>query len=769
MNPTAVAPTAPAAPAAPVDPMAGYGAFSQQYSGPQFAIDGAAPAASPDQTQVGTPPAPKGKSGVLGWLERNAQTIGGVAGGIAGEVIDPFGGAVIGSALGSGLGQEVKNKTTGTNTNPFEEAAIGGASELGGQMLGKGAAKLADKAGEVADKYGVNLLSQVGGTVDRRTARAFDANTTTRYMSDLGLKPNETKDASRAVIDTLTPLVNKGVGMAGNVDTSGLPDMVDSLINNETGLSGMAGEKGTEAYKLSQSLKSQIEKLGGQADENGMPLLSNSPTRDILAPSANPSDTLDTIKTLQKQAAQLTGNGKNPLTITDRATAEASIRRTLASELEDRLYEGAGANDVVTKGLVDDNTVKKLQTLLPNTPASAEYIDSVKNAGSIKDLRTAQAPFVKASQLAAEKEAGRMTEGATSGNIVKQGIGAAGLAAAPFTGGASAIIPAAELALGTDTGKTVTGTALRKVAPLIDKAASAGTGASIKGVTAKDVVNKAITQSFPHILGGAGLAGGATNPGSLTSSTVNGQTVPGSTPLTGMVNTVVNNYVKSVQASTEGNNSMDPATLQRVVQQGGLQGLSQYENYVKMTQPQLTQDQQNQISLGLNSLSSLQQLAPLWEAAVGGSAGGAGGSGILNDLSKVPGVGGSLANGISELMKNSPSGASYKTYMDNRYELASNLAKLVSSGGRSGGVANTQYIEEQLPTLSDSPTTAMQKFTKVASMVNSALQNVLQTPATNTYGKLTSFSAPGSTANLGSLPANPSLALPTNMNAQGAF
>lgn len=760
-------PTAPTAPTTPVDPMAGYGSFSQQYSGPQFAIDGAAPAGSPGQTQLSGAPAPsKGASGVLGWLERNGQTIGGVAGGVLGELVDPLGGGVAGAAIGSGLGQELKNKTTGTTTNPLEEAAIGGASELGGKLIGQGAARLAHKAGELADNYGVNLLSQVGGTVDRKTARAFDANTTTRYMSDLGLKPNETKDASQGIIDTLTPLVNKGVSMAGNVDTSGLPDMVDSLINNETGLGGMAADKGTEAYKLSQSLKSQIEKLGGKADENGIPLLTGAPSRDILAPNANPSDTLDTIKTLQKQAAELTGKGKNPLTITDRATAEANIRRQLASELEDRLYEGAGANDVVTKGLVNDDVVGKLKNILPDTPASRDFIDSVQNAQSIKELRTAQAPFVKAIQLATEKEAGRATAGATSGNIVKQGIGAFGLAAAPFTGGASAVIPAAELALGTDTGKAITGTALRKVARALDKVANAGTGASIKGITARDIVDKTVAQAFPHLVGGAGLAGGATSPNAnLTASTVNGQTVPGNTPLTGMLNTVVNNYVKSVQNSTSSNTSMDPATIQKVIQEGGLQGLSQYESYIKMTQPQLSQDQQNQISLGLNSLSSLQQLAPLWEQAISGGAGG----GALNDISKIPVVGGKIASGVSELMKNSPSGASYKTYMDNRYELASNLAKLVSSGGRSGGVANTQYIEEQLPTLSDSPQTAMQKFTKVASMINAALQNVLQTPSTNTFGTLSSFSAPGNTSNLGSLPTSPSLALPTTLSAPGAF
>lgn len=760
------------------DPMAGFDEFARNYKGPTF-NNGSIPGNTPAQTNL--PQKPQGDQGLLGWLENNASTIGGVVGGIGGELIDPFGGGIAGSAIGSGLGQEVQNLTTGSTTNPLESGLVGGASQALGGLAGKGISALASKGASIADRYGTDLLSQVGGTVDRRTARALDANGTTKFMSDLGVNPNDHKAVSQGVIDTLTPVVNKGVGMSKNVDTNGLHDMIDSLVNNETGLSGMASDKGTEAYKVAQVLKSKIDKLGNQANVTGAPLtIKTNPSggapaigpTDILEPNANPSDTLDTIKSLQRNAAQLTGKGKNPLTVTERAQSEANVHRTLADELEDRLYTGAGADKVVAKGLIDDNVISKLQSALPDTPASKQFIESIKNAKTIKELRSAQAPFVNASQLASEKLASRATAGATNDSTVKQILGMGGIAAAPFTGGASVAIPAAEMVMGTDTGKTIAGNLLRKTAGNVSKLSNIGTGKAItiggKNITARDVVNKAMQQSFGHLFTNNDLGGGA-NPNS-TSSSANGNEVQGNTPLTGMLNNVINNYASSIHgtANTQQPQSLTPEQEQQIIQTSGLQGLAQardtlqYNNdVIKMTQPQLSQTGQDTINLGLNSLSSLQQLAPLWEKAI--SSGGTGGA--LNNISKIPVIGGSIAGGVSELMKNTPAGSSYKTYMDNRYELASNLAKLVSNGGRSGGVAGTQAIEEQLPTLSDSPQTAMEKFTKVASMINASIQNVMQTPATNTYGSLKSFSQPGNTSGAGgNLPV-----LPPNLSSSGAF
>jgi hypothetical protein len=81
-------------------------------------------------------------SGILGFVQRNAPTIGGIAGGLLAAPLDPFtGGAasVVGAGIGGGLGQSYKNVSSGKSaTNDLIGGALSGAEgEFGGKILGK--------------------------------------------------------------------------------------------------------------------------------------------------------------------------------------------------------------------------------------------------------------------------------------------------------------------------------------------------------------------------------------------------------------------------------------------------------------------------------------------------------------------------------------------------------------------------------------------------------------------------------------------------------
>lgn len=693
------------------------------------------PGPTPQQTNL---PATHSAGGVLGFLERNAQNIGGVLGGIGGEILNPFGGGVAGAGIGSALGQEIKNLTTGTKTNPFEEGALGAASELGGQVIGKAAGSGISKLANVADRYGSNILSQVGGTVDRRTARALNAQGTTRFMSDLGVNPSEHKAVSQGVINTLTPLVNKGVGQAGQVDTTGINDIANNMIDNHMGIDGISSQKGTAANKLSNSIKGMMDKLNGVENENGSPLARQGKPGDVLNPGANPNDTLDTIKSLRSDAARLTGKGKNPLTVTDAARAEADVKNSVADELEDRLYndgeiapgiKGAGADKMVNKGLVDNASISKLQSILPNTPKSQEFINAIKNASTIRELRSAQAPFVNAAQLAAEKEAGKATLGTTSGQLVKQGIGAGGVAAAPFTGGASALIPAAELALGTDTGKTLVGNGLRFAAKQGDKI---GTPNNPVLKTARNIINKTAQQTTGQDL--TGLASGGSNES-------NG-------PVSSLVNNSINSTIAPLIAAKNGSPTTglgaitSPEQLQNVINAVGYKGLDAYLATQKQESPQLTEKQQEDWTNAQNAINAIQDFAKTFEQV---KASGAVAGGIEELGTKIPGI------------QNTKSEASLKTYNDNVGDLASTLSQVL--GGGRGSKALLQELKSELPGVNDSPQAAAMKLNIVVQRLGQTMNTILSAPATNTPGQLANFSGmtvPGTVQSTLPLPATPS-------------
>lgn len=108
-----------------------------------------------------TPAVKPGGGGILGFLGRNASTIGGIGGGIAGELIDPFGGGVAGAALGSSLGKAVQNEDTGQSVG---SGVLGAGVEGGlGQAAGFGAGKL-------LGGLGGKLVSGAANAVAKRTA-----------------------------------------------------------------------------------------------------------------------------------------------------------------------------------------------------------------------------------------------------------------------------------------------------------------------------------------------------------------------------------------------------------------------------------------------------------------------------------------------------------------------------------------------------------------------------------------------------------------------
>lgn len=735
---------------------------------PQSPDDVGMPQAAPKVT-------PKGPSGIGGFLARNAENIGGVAGGLLGTaaagaldvgtgglatVLDPT--LVSGAAgLGEGLGQEIKNHyDPSQKTSAVKEGAIGAATQLGGDLAGKALAPIAKRGANLLHNYGIDVLSSVGGTLDKKTARALDNRGTTEAMSNLGFGPKDFGDIAPKVTGPdglLNKIVNRGVGQAGKVDTTGVGDMADSLVQQDTRIKDPSVEN-----KALTFIKNGINKINGVEDTNAAPLSKTSAPGDILNKGADPNDTLNFTRTLRREANQLTNNGKNPLSVTSQDAGVANLYNHVADELEERLYTdgktsagvvGAGADKVAANGLVTDKDIADLKALSPGNKQWESFVDTkVKNGDTIGKLRSLQAPFVRAGKIASEKLASKAGDSASKNALLKGGTLVGSVLAAPVTHGASLAVPLAE----TDAGKTIAAKGLQGASSLLDKSVTNNPRGTL---TAKDFVNKTLLNTFPKLF--------SSSNGTAVKNPNGSQDITGG-PVSSMLNNSVNQIANQVhdQLNTQQQQNpllqqLTPDEIQQILNTSGIHGLEAIQGQQsealaiqKQEQPELSGNQQDDITLGLNSLSSLQQLAPLWESAVSSGAGG----GAAGVASKIPFVGGSIANALAEGNKNSKSGSSYITYMDNRYDLATNIAKLASNGGRTGGVSNTQYIEEMLPTLSDSPQTAAEKFQRVAQVIQSSLQNTLSTPATNVPGALTNFSGqniPGTDVNTALQSANP--------------
>jgi hypothetical protein len=362
----------------------------------------------------------KGRGGTLSSLISEAGGTGGALGGAAiGTAILPGIGTVLGAGIGGFLGgtggriaeNKVRDNRLGLG-DALTEGAISGAmgagplrlAGLGKNAVTKGVSKgttslvdalikpVAADAGQMAAKtaqaplqtsvagkleaFGNKQLSRQWGTLDSPTRKSAIPAKTVPQLADMGVVRPEDAERIGSKFTGSDGLVNKAVmkavGDAATVPTNTVRSILDDAVINRN-LSGLPQEKTVKAL-----VETQLSKLG------------DNPT----AP-----EVFKAMKRLEKQAADLEGAGGNYKRVDPTRGDMADVYRDVRDHLRDSLEVGAGVNKnlsaVLTPELRDS-----LLALHPKNSQWQQFVEKkVMGAKSMKELRSAQAPFVRANKM----------------------------------------------------------------------------------------------------------------------------------------------------------------------------------------------------------------------------------------------------------------------------------------------------------------------------------------------------------------------------------
>lgn len=285
--------------------------------------------------------------------------------------------------------------------------------------------------GRMVDKGNQALAGQYG-TIPRPVARATDPSKTFGTLADLGItKPQDVERIGGAVTGSdgiINRAVLRATGSAARVKTDGLTRIAQDAMENN-------GVVESSQKSIQAIINAQMKRLAG------------GPAGSI-QPGAHPSDVLAVMKDVEKHIAQRTGKGGTYSLPTPNSVAEATALKQFRDELEQRLYEGAGANTNISKVLTPEFR-NELVKLHPDNPKWIDHVDNtIMKSTDVKSLRSAQAPFVRANKVIDAADLNAQTFGGRVGNS--------------FGGGAKGVAGAiAEATVNSPTGKRVRGNALR--------------------------------------------------------------------------------------------------------------------------------------------------------------------------------------------------------------------------------------------------------------------------------------------------------------------
>lgn len=379
-----------------------------------------------------------------GFLLDQLSTGGGIGGALAGaaggaavgSVVPILGtaaggiiGALLGGAAGSAAGELGENAITGDrlDKNVANEALIGGATSLpigagfklaraglkAGTGIGKTSArelveqagakvvpgKLAGSTMQLGDtgkpalkssltgrlkQSGDKALTSQYGTLSKPVIRSTNPAQTVRELADIGItKPQDAERIAQGITGPdgiLTQQVAKSVQGAAPVKVDTLRSVFNDALDNY-------GIVDKDRKSLNTLFEAQMTKLRGANPQlNGV----------------NPTDALSTMKSLEKRVANLRGKGDNYRMSTPEREDQANVLQLVRDELESQLYEGAGGNKSLQKVLTPE-VRQKLIGLYPGNQKWADYVDNtVMKSKDIGSVRSAQAPFVRASKMIEE-------------------------------------------------------------------------------------------------------------------------------------------------------------------------------------------------------------------------------------------------------------------------------------------------------------------------------------------------------------------------------
>lgn len=553
------------------------------------------------------------------------------------------------SAVPGGLGVAAKGAKALSAVN-VTRAGLQAADT--GVQVAKTGSQLGTALGDIAKTSTAGKATQAGnavlasqyGAVPMPVARAIDLNKTVGQLADMGItKPVDAERVANGITGAdglLTKAVTKAAGNAGTVPTAGLPGIVNDAIQN-------AGLVGNDAKSVRLIVKGQLSKMAGGPNST-------------ISGDANPSDALGVLKSLGGKIADITGKGGTYHLATSTDTAKASVLRSLSNEIEDRLYNIAGANKNLP-GVLTPELRDSLVALHPTSPQWAKTVDNtIMQSKDVGSLRSAAAPFVNISKGINAAEMNSATAGGKIANSVLNGPGG---------------IVKGVLRAGLNSGPVKQGTAavLRGASGVGSKAAA----------TVKGAGRLALSTAVPI---SSAVSGPSQNP-QTASTGPNPLTAPPTDP------------TAATGAQDASNGTFSPSVLQAMalhdIQTTGGKNLAKIQALNSMfgagakTAQSLTATQQTRADAIQNAAGSITTLMQQFKQA--------GGANNLNELeSKLP-----LTIG-SHLQPN------LSAYNATRYDTATALAQAVSGGKPQQG--SIVYWENSLPKATDSAAAAQKKI-----------------------------------------------------------
>lgn len=241
------------------------------------------------------------------------------------------------------------------------------------------------KADNYRTKAAQRTLAQFGN-VDAPAKRSAKAIETAKFMNGLDL-------FKKGDIDYAAETVTGRNGAIAQAVTKAAQDADPVKINfknvSEGVQRGLATSSLTDAKKkaVATSINAYNERLSSLANPDG---------------TISPNDVLNTIRNVESDAATLLGkDGSTYRRPTSTDTRMAHVLQDYAHDLQDIVDD-----NVNIKGVITPELSAQLKNAQPGNQKWAEWVDkTLGGAKTVKDLRKAQAPFVRMARFAENAEA----------------------------------------------------------------------------------------------------------------------------------------------------------------------------------------------------------------------------------------------------------------------------------------------------------------------------------------------------------------------------
>lgn len=205
---------------------------------------------------------------------------------------------------------------------------------------------------------------------------------------NMGTDPEALKNgAALATGDNgvISGTVRKLLGDVGEVPTNDVMDRTKQALVKEAGQLGDVETKGSHANGVLRSVRDTLQGTAygsaGNLSKTG---------------KADANSVFDTLKNVEGRIQELGENGAD--------AAEKRALKAAKGALEDNIYKNGALDDAVKNYKLAPEDIDAIHKQAATTGVSGEaaqhIIDGINNAGSGKELRSLQAPFVNGSKLA---------------------------------------------------------------------------------------------------------------------------------------------------------------------------------------------------------------------------------------------------------------------------------------------------------------------------------------------------------------------------------